>query len=121
MLDQQIDVSLVPATRHARPGGQLPFTLINQGSTPLLYGVDYALERWIGSEWVKCNVEEAFILIGYELDPGDKDDHYAAAIPNDALPGRYRITKEVASGTTVRERLSFEFEVEVEVVDRSDV
>ena len=109
--EQRLEVSIAPIRPVARAGEKLPFTLTNEGPTSIFYGAAYGLERSTADGWRKCNVERAWDLMGYFIDPGSQVE-YAASIPRDAPAGRYRVTKDVGGiGTNLERTLSFEFDV----------
>lgn len=108
---QVLEAELVPARKRARPGDKLTFTLVNTGPTDLFFGVEYRLEREESGKWICCNVEEAWNCIGLYLEPGGRWRD-AATLPEDAPPGRYRVSKDVNGvGTNLKRTVSFEFHV----------
>ena len=109
--EQRVDARISPSRTTAHAGERLPFRLTNHGPTAIFYGVDYHLERSTPDGWENGNVEEEWALIGLSLGPGGTADE-SASIPDDAPPGRYRVTKDVSgTGTHLQQTLSFEFDV----------
>ncbi|MDQ2760636.1 MAG: hypothetical protein M3Y17_09465 [Actinomycetota bacterium] len=103
---QVLEAELVPARKRGRPGDKL-----NTGPTDLFFGVEYRLEREESGKWTCCNVEEAWNCIGLYLEPGGRWRD-AATLPEDAPPGRYRVSKDVDGiGTNLMQTVSFEFHV----------
>jgi hypothetical protein len=69
----------------------------NLGTTTLMYGAAYRIERFDGGNWV--SVPEApteFPAIAYFAAPGASGGHCSSfLIPHSLQPGRYRMSKEV--------------------------
>jgi len=113
--DQVLRADLVPNRSCVRAGETLAFSLVNDGSTSLFFGVDYSLERKLGEgTWIGCNVEQAWTLAGHTLGPGQRVEQHAI-LPGRAPPGHYRVGKLVSAVATNLERtLSFEFDIAAE-------
>jgi len=113
--DQVLRAELAPTRNCAGAGETLAFSLVNNGSTSLFFGVDYSLERQIAEDtWIGCNVEQAWTLAGHTLGPGQRFEQHAL-LPGRAPPGRYRVGKLVSAvGTNLERALSFEFDIAAE-------
>jgi hypothetical protein len=104
-------VQLLPAKVEARPGEKLAFTLVNTGPGSVSFRLPYRLERDDHGEWVSCNVERAWTLALLGLRPGGRHEA-EASVPDDAPPGRYRVSKEIqCGGPGHTELVMFEFAV----------
>lgn len=75
-----------------RPGESLQYSVENCGTTSILLGESYDLERRSGNQWVGVHLPWGFRLVGYLLCPGDRR-LMSARIPDDTTTGRYRIRK----------------------------
>jgi hypothetical protein len=106
-----MSVRLLPASTEARAGEKLPFALVNDGPAPISFGTPYALERDEEGEWIPCNVETAWTLQLITLRPGGRHGS-VANIPQDAPPGRYRVSKQFERRDTGgKDVVAFEFDV----------
>jgi hypothetical protein len=104
-------VQLLPATTEVRPGEKLRFALVNDGPAAVSFGTPYALERQAEGEWIRCNVETAWTAQLIGLRPGGRHESFAN-IPQDAPPGRYRVSKQLERRDTGdKDVVAFEFDV----------
>ena len=106
-----IAVELIPAKTTARPGDKLPYTLVNNGPGAISFGTPYSLDRDHDGQWIGCNIETAWTAQLIGLRPGGRHES-AANIPDDAAPGRYRVSKKIEDRATGEKSVvDFEFNV----------
>jgi hypothetical protein len=89
-------VRLVPSAVLARPGERIAYSLVNRGLAAAVWGAAFRLERREGDRWVPSGPTDASRAVGYGLSPGQEKE-LSLAIPDDAQPGRYRVSKDVAT------------------------
>ena len=103
--DSDLGVRLVLAHDVGRPGDELRYSLINEGTVPLLTGVSYSLDIRGGSGWSRLPVGP-FRGVGLGVAPGARRD-FTVQIPHTAAPGDYRMRKRIFIGTPRREDLPY--------------
>jgi hypothetical protein len=109
--------ALIPAAVFAERGGRLTYEILNTGTERILFGDAYRLERQAGRAWVMVNRNVFFRTVGHMLEPGARK-RLTARIPEDALPGHYRISAEISSDDPsltplLRERVTISSEFDV--------
>jgi hypothetical protein len=93
-LSRRMSVQMLPASTQARPGEKVLFALVNEGPGHISFGTPYALERCVDGAWTPCTVGAAWTAQLITLHPSGRHEG-VANIPEDAPPGRYRVSKEV--------------------------
>jgi hypothetical protein len=86
-------------------------TLVNDGPTVLVFGVDYRIEKKVDGEWRIVPLDLAFIDIALMLQPGQQ--HELQVDLGGLGPGEYRAVKPLwAEGLDLTEELAAEFTIE---------
>ena len=83
------------ANPRANPGGLLPYEIVNDGDTRLIYGGGYSFQEQTTDGWRPVRLELAFAAWGALLDRRERGRALAARIPEGLAPGRYRLTTHV--------------------------
>ena len=88
------------------PGGELPYTIVNEGRLPLMFGAGYGFEKRTAVVWRRLHISQAFAAWGQRVLPGTRTRAMSAHVPRDFRPGRYRLTTSLtvldADGSPVR-------------------
>jgi hypothetical protein len=93
--DEPSVADLVVDRATVSPGDPVAFTIHNRGTAALIFGLDYVLSRTEGGGWIGVpNAETGLKLARLGAEPGDSKQ-LIALIPEGAVPGRYRISKEL--------------------------
>lgn len=101
---------LLSSANEAHPGDSLSLALVNAGPGGCSFGHEYWLERQEAEQWVRCNVEEAWPASLLTRQPGGRFT-WIVELPQDGLPGTYRVRKQVATAPGQVANLTFEFTV----------
>jgi hypothetical protein len=87
--DAGLRVEVTPP--RAAPGEKVKARVANDSGEEFTYGLDYVLEMQEGDSFVKVGEPRTVPLIGLVAKPGETGPPVPVRIPEDALPGQYRI------------------------------
>jgi Big-like domain-containing protein len=99
--DAAIRIELAESS--ARPGCELHFEVVNDGTTSILMGVDYGLEQRQGARWEAIDPGCWFAAVGVIVEPGQRRA-LRARIPSRTAPGSYRLRKRVRESRSAEAR-----------------
>ena len=107
---QDINITLMLDKRFYTPGETATLTIINNGPTPITFGLMYEIYRWNGSTWIldETLTPDFWPLVAYITEPGKK---WSQSISLEgASPGKYKVVKTVeAMGTEISKTLEVIF------------
>ena len=76
----------------AAPGDTIEARIVNDSDEEFTYGAGYELERQMGGSFEQVKLpKRPVITIGYVAKPGETGPPVEVRIPEDALPGQYRV------------------------------
>jgi hypothetical protein len=88
------------------PGGELPYTIVNEERLPLMFGAGYGFEKRTVLVWRPLHIPQSFAAWGQRALPQTRTREMSAHVPRDLRPGRYRLTTSLrildADGLPVR-------------------
>jgi hypothetical protein len=87
--DSGLQVEVTPP--RAAPGETVRARVVNGSEQTFTYGLDYTLERQMGNSFVKVGAPRIVPEIGLVAKPGETGPPVPVRIPEDALPGQYRV------------------------------
>ena len=103
-------VSLVAEPTTVAAGETLQVRVVNETGTRLSYGRGYAIERLVDGGWEPIGLPPQVVpMIGLVAEPGELGPPITVQVPEDAAPGRYRVT--LAQPPKGAGSLAAEFEV----------
>lgn len=91
---RDVTVRIELARSSVRRGCELHFEVVNDGTTSILMGVDYGLERRERRAWKAVDPGCWFVAVGLIVAAGQRTE-LVARIPANAVPGSYRLRKPV--------------------------
>ena len=78
-------------------GECLGYSIINEGTVPLMYGLDCALEWHHEDRWITLPFGGWFAAVGKQVEPGLQSDAETCELTQHLGPGRYRLVKRLVS------------------------
>lgn len=103
-------LTLVPAGFTVSSGERISYRVLNGLDEAVAFGVDYQLERWRNARWASCDLGARFRAIGLSLGPGEERE-LDALIPDDLVPGDYRLVKRFRTSSGEQIEATFSFSV----------
>lgn len=111
VLPRQVDLRLALSSASPAPGEKLTWRLENFGTLPVFYGLEYAIERFDGSQWVVDRLTpEGFPAVGFLMGAGNASECQSLQLPATMPAGLYRLSKGAEDGGGKR-RVFSEFSV----------
>ena len=111
VLPRRVDLRLALSDHLPVGGERLTWRLENFGTTPVLSGLDYRIERLEEGDWVTDPLSPgSFPKVGYSMGAGDAGRCQSLQLPVDMELGRYRLSKSAFTGSR-RHRVFSEFTV----------
>jgi hypothetical protein len=113
VIKRTVDVQLGIYKNSLHPGDTVVVRLENLGTAPIFFGVDFVLEIWDETAWVRSPLSPAgFILPGFGIGGGGAAECNRFQLPVDAPPGHYRMSKPYSVSMSRHERfVRAEFDV----------
>jgi len=110
---RRVDLRLVLSSASMRPGEELVWRLENFGSTSVVYGLDYRIDRHDGNGWVEDPISPTgFPWVGFMMGAGAASRCQSLRLPDTMQPGRYRLVKTAGIGLRAGREFAVEFHVE---------
>ena len=99
-------VRLASSSSSVMPGGSIYFRFLNGGTSSFVTGLVFRVERWAEAGWQRDDLltPKGFPMPAYGLGPGGASRCQHLTIPDVAVPGWYRIVKEIEARPPPRGR-----------------